>query len=139
MSRKHDFYLKKWQCLIKECQASGMTVVGWCTANGVSKHQYYYWLSKIRAECYDEAVAQLPAVKTMNKTASPVQLQDGSFVEITPESVNVVPKQANQGQPVAVVQTGSVRIEIMPSAPASFIRQLLEAVPLVEQRTLYCR
>jgi len=129
MSRKHDFNLKKWQCLIKECQESGMTVVDWCAANNVPKHQYYYWLAKIRTECYDEAVAQLPAVKTINKTASPMQLQDGSFfVEITPGTVNMASKQANYDQPVAVVQTGSVRIEVMANAPASFIRQLLEAV-----------
>ena len=139
MSRKHDYYFKKWQCLIKEYQTSGMTVVEWCAANGVSKHQYYYWLSKIRTECYEEAVTQLPAVKANNKTATPMQLQEGTFVEIMPETVNVVPKQTNHVQPVAVVQTGGVRIEIMPDAPASFIRHLLEAAPLVEQRTLYCR
>ena len=127
MSRKHEFYLKKWQYLIKEYQASGMTVVDWCAANGVSKYQYYYWLSKIRAECYEEAVSQLPGVKPINKSGSPGWMQNGSFVEITPGTVNVAPKHANHGQPVAVVQTGSVRIEIMPNAPSSFIRQLLEA------------
>ena len=90
MSRKHDYYFKKWQCLIKEYQTSGMTVVEWCAANGVSKHQYYYWLSKIRTECYEEAVTQLPAVKANNKTATPMQLQEGTFVEISKRQIACV-------------------------------------------------
>ena len=127
MSKKHDYYVKKWQCLIKECRASGKTVVDWCAANGVTKYQYYYWLSKIRSECYEEAVAHLPSVKAINKTATPLHMQDGCFVEITPETLNEVAKESNHGQAAAVLQTGLVRIEIMPDAPASFIRHLLEA------------
>ena len=127
MGRKHDFNLKKWQCLIKECQESEMTVVDWCAANDVSKHQYYYWLAKIRTECYESAVAQLHATKTSNKNTYPGQAHEGSFVEIMPGIVNGTPRQANDGQPAAALQTGGIRIEIMPCAPASFIRQLLEA------------
>jgi hypothetical protein len=127
MSRKHNYNLKKWQCLIKECQSSGKTVVGWCAANGVPKSQYYYWLAKIREGCSEEAVAQLPTVKAINKTAGAVKLQGGSFVEIMPVAADASPVQTNYVQPVAAVQTGGVRIEIMSNAPASFIRQLLEA------------
>ena len=127
MSRKHDFNLKKWQCLIKECQDSEMTVMDWCATNNVSKHQYYYWLAKIRMECYESAVAQLQATNTSNKNARAGQAQEGSFVEIMPEIVNGAPRQSNNSQPAAALQTGGIRIEIMPSAPASFIRQLLEA------------
>ena len=129
MSRKHEYYLKKWQILIKEHQASGMTVADWCTANNLSKHKYYYWLTKIRTECYETAVAQLPTTKTTNVIAVPGQFHETAFVEIIPEMANMVPKQTNHlDQPVAIIQTGSIRIEIMPNVPASFIRQLLEAV-----------
>lgn len=128
MSEKHDFQLKKWQRLIKECRESGMMIKDWCTANGISKYQYYYWLAKIRSECYEEAVNQLQTAGTNSNAAVPVQVQAGSFVEIRPEIVSEIPKPVNLNQPVAVVQKGSIRIEIMSNASASFIRQLLEAV-----------
>lgn len=128
MSKKHDFQLKKWQCLIKECRESGMMIKDWCTANGISKHQYYYWLAKIRSECYEEAVNQLQTAGTNSNAPDPVQVQDSSFVEIRPEIVNEISTSENPSQPVAVVQKGSIRIEIMSNAPSSFIRQLLEAV-----------
>jgi hypothetical protein len=128
MSKKHDFQLRKWQYLIEECQKSGMKILDWCAANDISKHQYYYWLAKIRLECYEKAVSQLQTTKTSSNVAVPVQVQNSSFVEISPEMVSVVPKQGNLSQPVAIVQKGSIRVEIMSNAPASFIRQLLEAV-----------
>lgn len=128
MNRKHDFQIKKWQCLIKECQESGMLVKDWCTANDISKHQYYYWLAKIRSECYEEAVNKLQTPEPNSYAAAPIQVQGGSFVEIRPETVSEIPKPVNLSQPVAVVQKGSIRIEIMAGASASFIRQLLEAV-----------
>ena len=127
MSKKHEYYLKKCQILIKECRASGMSVVEWCAANNLSKYKYYYWLEKIRTECYEEAIAQLQPIKATGELAISGQMQTSTFVEITPETINAIPKQANFGQPVAVVQTGNIRIEIMPNAPSSFIRQLLEA------------
>jgi hypothetical protein len=128
MSRKHDFHLRKWQYLIEECQKSGMKILDWCATNQVTKHQYYYWLAKIRSECYEKSLSQLQAAKTGSSVSAPIQAQNGSFVEISPEMVNVVPKHGNPIQPVAVVQKGSIRVEIMSNAPASFIRQLLEAV-----------
>jgi hypothetical protein len=127
MSLKQNYQLERWKYLIKECQESGMKITDWCTANDVSKHQYYYWLAKIRSECYEEAVVQLQTAKTSSSINVPVNIQGASFVEINPEIVNEIPKQANLSQPVAVVQKGSIRIEIMSNAPASFIRQLLEA------------
>jgi len=128
MSRKQDFQLKKWHRLINECRESGMMIKDWCAANDIPKHQYYYWLTKIRSECYEAAVNQLQIAEANSNVAVPVQIQADSFVEIRPNTVSETPKQVNLSQPVAVVQKGSIRIEIMQSASASFIRQLLEAV-----------
>ena len=128
MSDKGDYNLKRWQCLIKECQESGMKVKDWCSANDISKDQYYYWLSKVRSKCYEAAVNQLQPVKAVSNIAVPVQVQEGSFVEIKPELVSEAPERDNFSQPVAVVQKGSIRIEIMSKAPTSLIKQLLETV-----------
>ena len=126
MSVKQDYQIKKWQCLIKEYQESGMKLGDWCTSNGVSKDQYYYWLNKVRAKYYDVAVKQLQAPDTGDDTAIAAGNNSSAFVEISPEMVNEAFKQAHM--PVAVVQKDNIRIEIMPNAPASFIRQLLTAV-----------
>ena len=126
MSAKQDYQIKKWQCLIKEYQESGMKLGDWCSSNGVSKDQYYYWLSKVRTKYYDVAVKQLQAPEPGDNTAVvAVGNNDSAFVEISTEMVNEAFKQARL--PVAVVQKDNIRIEIMPNASASFIRQLLTA------------
>ena len=125
MSAKQDYQIKRWQCLIKEYQESGMKLGDWCSSNGVSKDQYYYWLSKVRAKYYDVAVNQLQAPEPGENTAVAVGNNGSAFVEISTEMVNEAFKQARL--PVAVVQKDNIRIEIMPNASASFIRQLLTA------------
>ena len=126
MSKKHDFQIKKWESLINECQNSGKKIKDWCEDNCISKHQYYYWLNKIRNECYDEAVSQFPTVESV--TAASIPVPKHSFIELRPEVVGEVPKSVDITNPVAVIQNENMRIEIMSNASASFIRQLLEAV-----------
>jgi len=126
MSVKQEYQIKRWQCLIKEYQESGMKLKDWCSENGVSKDQYYYWLSKVRSKYYEVAVNQLQTTRAGSDVAITPEVKNGEFIEIMPEMVNEAIKQA--GLPVAVLQKDNIRIEIMPSAPASFIRQLLAAV-----------
>ena len=126
MSAKQDYQIEKWQRLIKEYQESGMKLGDWCADSGVSKDQYYYWLNKIRTKYYDVAVNQLQTTGTRCTPTITPEEKNGGFVEIIPGMVNEAIKQA--GLPVAVVQKDNIRIEIMPSASASFIRQLLTAV-----------
>ena len=128
MSKKHDYHLKKWQCLIKKYRESGMKVKDWCAANNISKYQYYYWVAKVRSECYEEAVNQLQKETVVSNAVVPVQVQNGTFVEIRPEMVSEVPNQEKLSQPAAVVQKGSIRIEIMSNASTSLIKHLLETV-----------
>lgn len=46
---KTEFRLRQWAQIIQTCQASGMTVVGWCNQNNVKIKSYYYWLRRIRS------------------------------------------------------------------------------------------
>ena len=127
MSAKQNYQIKKWQGLIKEYQESGMKLGDWCSSNGVSKDKYYYWLSKVRAKYYDVAVKQLQSQDSgANADISKAGNNGNAFVEISPDMVNEAFKQAHM--PVAIVQKDNIRIEIMPNASASFIRQLLTAV-----------
>ena len=126
MSVKQDYQIEKWQCLIKEYQESGMKLIDWCADNGVSKDQYYYWLNKVRSRYYDVAVNQLQTTGTRCNPSITPEAKSCGFVEIKPGMVNEAIKQASL--PAAVLQKDNIRIEIMPSASASFIRQLLTAV-----------
>ena len=126
MSVKQDYQIEKWQRLIKEYQESGMKLSDWCSGNGVSKDQYYYWLNKVRRKYYDVAATQLQASGTRGNTAIAPEAKNGGFVEIMPGMVSEAIKQASL--PVAVLQKDNIRIEIMASASASFIRQLITAV-----------
>ena len=46
---KTQIRLKQWAQIIQTCQASGMTVIGWCNQNNINPKSYYYWLRKIRS------------------------------------------------------------------------------------------
>lgn len=49
---KTEFRLKQWTKIIQTCQASGMTVVGWCGQNNIKIKSYYYSLRRARALAY---------------------------------------------------------------------------------------
>jgi len=128
MSRKQEFLIKKWQCHIRDCQESGMKIRDWCATNGISKSAYYYWLSKLRSECYATAIKQLQPGETGGHAGVASQVYTNSFIEIGSEMVCGEPSQASLIMPAAVVQKGNLRVEIMQNASASFIRHLFTAV-----------
>ena len=123
MSAKQDFQIKKWQCLINDFQDSGKKLKDWCADNNVTKDTYYYWLNKIRSKYYGAAIKQIQSSDEAGHTM--LGAQTSPFVEIKPEMVNEAFRQASI--PAAVVQKDNIRIEIMPNASASFLRQLLSA------------
>src|SRR5690349_4592358 len=45
---KTEFRIRQWAKIIETCQASGLTVVAWCSQNNVNIKSYYYWLQKVR-------------------------------------------------------------------------------------------
>ncbi|MDE6743247.1 MAG: IS66 family insertion sequence element accessory protein TnpB [Lachnospiraceae bacterium] len=60
-------YLKReqWKSIITECRNSGMSVSGWCKANGIVEQTYYRNLKRLREEMIDN----LPAtVEGLEKT-----------------------------------------------------------------------
>lgn len=54
-----QFRIQEWAAQIKDCQnrPSGMSVVDWCTSNGITKGNYYYRLRRVREACL-ESVSQ---------------------------------------------------------------------------------
>ena len=65
---KNQYRIEQWSQLIRDRQSSGMKVDDWCEANGISHHQYYYWLRKVRkAACRELPTASFPSGKTSFK------------------------------------------------------------------------
>jgi len=138
MSKKHDFQFKRWQSLIRECKESGLTIRAWCAANDISRQQYYYWLKKVQEKYYDVAIKQIEITDESCTAVTPIGSHVSSFVELSPDIVNETTNQVNSEQsvinlspthlPSAVIKKDGFRIEIMPNASASFIRQLITAV-----------
>ncbi len=121
MSKKHEFQLQRWKLLIEERIKSGMKVRDWCEANGVTKNAYYYWLEKLREEHYDEAVQSL-------STETP---STNTFVELPMSKQTLQIQQMPENvihHPAAVLQKGSIRIEIFPDIPVLLLQQILKAV-----------
>ena len=110
--------LNQWAQQIRECnnRPSGMTVDEWCSANGLTKANYYWRLRKVRE-----------ALLTVAESAP-------AFVELKepePESehaVSIVPKDENSSKVAAVIKKNSYSIEITDQASASFLQNLLEAM-----------
>ena len=48
-----QYRMQEWSNIIRDCQArpKGMRVAEWCSANGITRDAYYYWLRKLRAAC----------------------------------------------------------------------------------------
>ena len=61
---KIQYRMEQWVQLIKEFQASGLSVKSWCRQNDIKESAYYYWLKRIRREA---CAQQLPAVQPENQ------------------------------------------------------------------------
>lgn len=95
---KTEFRLRQWTQVIQTCQASGMTVVGWCNQNNVNTKSYYYWLRRIRSQTCESgtlvsqrneqqivpiAIRQIkiPAAVTVHLPSVSVDIHDGASRE----------------------------------------------------------
>lgn len=87
---KTEFRQKQWTQIIQTCQASGMTVVGWCSQNNVNPKTYYYWLRRIRSKA-----CEFGSLVTQQRNEQPIvpvafrQVKTNAAVTIHLSSVSV--------------------------------------------------
>ncbi len=131
MTEKHKQDVQKWELLIKDRLASGMSISQFCKANGCTENMYHHWVSEVHK--LD------PDFDTGGKSGKVKKEKASSLVEITPVvPINAVnPAVSNTTDtdsriPVAAIYSGPVMIELYPDVDASFIRSLLEAVLYVQ-------
>ena len=108
--------LHQWSQQIRECnnRPSGMTVVEWCSANGLTKANYYWRLRKVR-----EAL-----LSVADSAPSFVELKEPETAPSVPDPV----KEESSFNVVAVIKKNSYSVEITDRATGSFLQNLLEAM-----------
>ena len=53
-----EYRMDQWSKVIQRRMESGQTITDFCEAEGIKKHQYFYWQRKLReAACTDLSVA----------------------------------------------------------------------------------
>ncbi len=107
---KTEFRLKQWTKIIQTCQASGMTVVSWCSQNNVKTKSYYYWLRRIRSLAC-EAVSLVP------------QRNEPQIVPVAFEQINA--------SAVITIHLSSVSVDIHDGASRETIEAVLAALKTI--------
>ena len=64
----HQARLKTWAESFQNQKESGLTVMEWCSQNGVSKNAYFYWKRKLRDELVE---SRLPEIVRLPLTTEP--------------------------------------------------------------------
>lgn len=55
----HQANLNLWSGRIAEQKASGLLVDEWCSQNGVSRNQFYYWKRQLKEACLDSMLPDI--------------------------------------------------------------------------------
>ena len=106
---KTEFRLKQWTQIIQTCQASGMTVVGWCSQNNVNIKSYYYWLQRVRS----------------------LICESGSLVPQRKDQ-QIVPISFNQAKAAAVtIHLSSVSIDVQDGTSRETVEAVLAALKTI--------
>ena len=121
MTDKQRYQAERWKLLIEDETRNEMKLKDWLKLRGITKDAYYYWLHKFQRESIDTALQELPS-----------QIQQApSFVEISkPEAAAPLPEPVvaePEAQPVAVIRTSQMQIELFPNASAEVIREIVRA------------
>lgn len=98
---RNQVRIREWMELIRERTASGMTIKAWCELKGISKHQYYYWLRKVRKEACNEI--------EIHKESLPATQED-SLPEFA--HINVVKDESAAGGSGISIRTNNADIHI---------------------------
>lgn len=91
---KSQLRLRQWAEQIDDCQRSGMSVTGWCSANGIATNTYYYRLKKVRENMLDSIQDSQTALCEVKSELSFKQLEVASPVAGTSAAIAVHLPQA---------------------------------------------
>ena len=99
------YRLEQWTGIIHSRIESGQTVKEFCSQNGISETQYFYWLRRVRAAAIEAAGSQ--------------------FAELT-EPVEAA--QATTNTPDVTIELNGVRIHVNSNAHRSTLSMVMEVL-----------
>ena len=123
----HQAKLKEWASRFIDQKASGLSVAEWCKQNNLSRHKFFYWKRLLKEEAIEQVLPEIVPL------AMPSATNDISAAQV----VSQVPTLARENRAscttfasnsCARLFINGVCIEIEPSAPESFITNLIRAV-----------
>lgn len=100
-----NYRLNQWTEIVRDCTQSGMKVDEYCEAHGITHHQYYYWLKKVRQAALSSQ-------------------QANDFIEIT----DYADPPCDTSEAAAVLSINGFDLKISNNASSDFIKKLLGAV-----------
>lgn len=114
-----QYRLQEWAAQIRDCQnhPAGMSIVEWCSRNGITKANYYYRLRRVRKACL-ESISQ----ETSSQQIVPV------------EPMLLQEKEKTCGKPVPGLDIfiKECSIHVTEEAPLQLLAAVLEVIRLAK-------
>lgn len=96
MEVKEDIRLQQWASEVKACQESGMTVLDWCSENGIKPKNYYYHLKRVRESMLGNSVISI---------SRNISTLSADKIEIFSDELKIsIPVGAPTGSVAAIIQ-----------------------------------
>ena len=113
--------IREWVELIKERNASGMTIKEWCAFKGLTENQYFYWLRKVRQKACE-------AIEDHADMIRPLRNEEPVFVEI-----NVLPEPTSPERLSGIlIHVNGAQIHIGNDVGIKRIRTIMEVIAHAE-------
>lgn len=73
--------LREWAEQIRDCQnrAEGVSIIEWCSRNGLTKANYYYRLRRVREACLEQFPQETEQHQVVSVPSDFLSLQDNGF------------------------------------------------------------
>lgn len=119
----HEVRTQEWFCIIRTCNASGLSKKQWCEENGVSVRKFFYWQKKIREDLYNGRTLQRNKEERSRDCPCFSQHRPAPvFAEI--KATTVAETQDSQFQPVAVIKVGAISVQIANTATSELLERI---------------
>ena len=122
----HEVRAEYWKGIIRACgqRPAGQSAKSWMDENGICEQSYYHWQRKFRQQAY----GQMKASGQLNLVAPAIPAEtettDISFVEIP--HCPAEEKSTEKDNPVAVIRTSAVTIEITNRISDALLHRILQ-------------
>jgi len=114
-----EFRLVHWVEIVREREASGVSIREFCENEGIHENKYYYWQRKLREEaCKELAKAQ----------CKPTSMAPAVFAEVRVPERATLPSSGTDSLHTVCVETIGVRITAGSEYPIDKLAELFRAV-----------